>query len=109
MEARSRLSTRCAASSKPASARAASANTIQVLRLHEDFPARQVAAAVRDAVKRRLIGFDAVKHLLLARIERRPVHLDLSRYPHLPQLLRRRHAWSETTTPPLLAGGAGHG
>ena len=29
---------------------------IQVLRLHEDFPARQVAAAVRDAVKRRLIG-----------------------------------------------------
>ena len=45
---------------------------IQVLRLHEDFPERQVAAAVRDAVKRRLIGFDAVKHLLLARIERRP-------------------------------------
>ena len=42
---------------------------IQVLRLHEDFPERQVAAAVRDAVKRRLIGFDAVKHLLLARIE----------------------------------------
>ena len=40
---------------------------------------------MRDAVKRRLIGFDAVKHLLLARIERRPVHLDLSRYPHLPQ------------------------
>ena len=58
---------------------------IRVLRLHEDFPERQVAAAVRDAVKRRLIGFDAVKHLLLARIERRPVHLDLSRYPHLPR------------------------
>ena len=33
---------------------------IQVLRLHEDFPEPQVAAAVRDAVKRRLIGFDAV-------------------------------------------------
>ena len=29
---------------------------IQVLRLHEDFPERQVAAAVRDAVKRRLIA-----------------------------------------------------
>ena len=56
----------------------------QVLHLHEDFPERQVAAAVRDAVKRRLIGFDAVKHLLLARIERRPGHLDLARYPHLP-------------------------
>lgn len=58
---------------------------IQVLRLLEDFPEAQVAAAVRDAVRRRLIGFDAVKHLLLARIERRPAHLDLSRYPHLPQ------------------------
>ena len=31
-----------------------------------------VTAAVRDAVKRRLIGFDAVKHLLQARIEKRP-------------------------------------
>ena len=80
---------------------------IQVLRLHEDFPERQVAAAVRDAVKRRLIGFDAVKHLLLARIERRPVHLDLSRYPHLPQpfVAATRSAGYAT----LLAGGAGHG
>ena len=44
-----------------------------------------MTAAVHDSVKRRLIGFDAVKHLLLVRIERRPVDLDLSRYPHLPQ------------------------
>ena len=58
---------------------------IQTLRLLEDFPERQVTAAVQDAVKRRLIGFDAVKHLLLARIEKRPVRLDLTRYPHLPQ------------------------
>ena len=58
---------------------------IQVLRLLEDFPELQVTVAVREAVKRRLVGFDAVKHLLLARIERRPAHLDLSRYPHLPQ------------------------
>ena len=56
-----------------------------MLRLLEDFPERRVTAAVRDAVKRRLTGFDAVKHLLLARIERRPAHLDLSRYPHLPR------------------------
>ena len=47
---------------------------IQVLRLLEDFPERQVTEAVRDAVKRRVIGFDAVKHLLLARIEKRPAH-----------------------------------
>ena len=80
---------------------------IQVLRLHEDFPERQVAAAVRDAVKRRLIGFDAVKHLLLARIERRPAHLDLSRYPHLsrPFVAATRSADYAT----LLAGRAGHG
>ena len=57
---------------------------IQTLRLLEDFPERQVTAAVQEAVARRLVGFDAVKHLLLARIEKRPAHLDLSRYPHLP-------------------------
>ena len=78
---------------------------IQVLRLHEDFPERQVTVAVRDAVKRRLIGFDAVKHLLLARIERRPVHLDLSRYPHLPQPFVAATRSADYAT--LLA--AGHG
>ena len=60
-----------------------------------------------DAVKRRLIGFDAVKHLLLARIERRPVHLDLSRYPHLPQPFVAATRSADYAT--LLAGGAGHG
>ena len=30
------------------------------------------------------ISFDAVKHLLLCRIERRPPRLDLENYPHLP-------------------------
>jgi hypothetical protein len=30
------------------------------------------------------ISFDAVKHLLLCRIERRPARLDLENYPHLP-------------------------
>ena len=80
---------------------------IQVLRLHEDFPEPQVAAAVRDAVKRRLIGFDAVKHLLLARIERRPVHLDLARYPHLPQPFVAATRSADYAS--LLAGGADHG
>ena len=65
---------------------------IQVLRLHEDFPERQVAAAVRDAVKRRLIGFDAVKHLLLARIERRPVPSRPGALSAPAPALRRRHA-----------------
>ena len=31
-----------------------------------------------------MIGFDAVKHLTLCRIEHRPPQLDLAQYPHLP-------------------------
>ena len=80
---------------------------IQVLRLLEDFPEILVTAAVQDAVKRRLIGFDAVKHLLLARIEKRPAHLDLSRYPHLPQPFVAATRSADYAT--LLAAGAGHG
>lgn len=80
---------------------------IQVLRLLEDFPEHQVTAAVRDAVQRRLLGFDAVKHLLLARIERRPAHLDLSRYPHLPQPFVAATRIADYAT--LLAGGVARG
>ena len=32
-----------------------------------------------------LVGYDAVKHLLLCRIERRPPRLDLDVYPYLPR------------------------
>ena len=31
------------------------------------------------------IGFDAIKHLVLCRIEHRPPRLDLTFYPYLPQ------------------------
>ena len=80
---------------------------IQTLRLLEDFPERQVTAAVRDAVARRLVGFDAVKHLLLARIEKRPARLDLTRYPHLPQPFVAATRAGDYAS--LLAGGAAHG
>ena len=80
---------------------------IQTLRLLEDFPERQVTAAVQEAVARRLVGFDAVKHLLLARIERRPAHLDLTRYPHLPQPFVAATRAGDYAS--LLAGGAGRG
>ena len=56
---------------------------VQVLRLMEVFRADEVAAAVRDAIARGAIGFDAVKHL--CRIERRPPCLDMTVYPYLPQ------------------------
>jgi hypothetical protein len=45
---------------------------VQVLRLMKVFRADEVAAAVRAAIARGAIGFDAVKHLVLCRIERRP-------------------------------------
>jgi hypothetical protein len=59
---------------------------VQVLRLMEVFSADEVAAAVRNAIARGAIGFDAVKHLVLCRIERRPPRLDMTVYPYLPQV-----------------------
>jgi len=57
---------------------------VQVLRLMETFQFQEVLGAVRDALRLGAIGFDAVKHLVLCRIERRPPRLDLQLYPYLP-------------------------
>ena len=59
---------------------------IQVLRLLEAIPMQIVAVAVTEAIRLGAIGFDAVKQLALARIERRPARLDLAAYPHLPKM-----------------------
>ena len=59
---------------------------VQVLRLLEAFPPEEVHAAVREALRLGAIGFDAVKHLVLCRIERRPPRLDLEAYPYLPRV-----------------------
>jgi transposase len=58
---------------------------VQVLRLLETFAIGDVAAAVRDAIQRGAVGFDAIKHLVLCRIERRPPRLDMTVYPYLPK------------------------
>ena len=58
---------------------------VQVLRLMESFPLADVEAAVGEALRLGAIGVDAVKHLLLCRIERRPPRLDLELYPYLPR------------------------
>ena len=58
---------------------------VQVLRLMENFRPADVEAAVRHALRLGAIGVDAVKHLLLCRIERRPPRLDLELYPYLPR------------------------
>jgi len=57
---------------------------IQVLRLMEVFPETLVADAALDAIQLGAIGFDAVKQLVIAKIERRPANLDLCDYPYLP-------------------------
>ena len=57
---------------------------IQVLRLLETFAVEEVSAAVEDALRLGAISFDAVRHLLLCRIERRPPRLNLDQWPHLP-------------------------
>ena len=59
---------------------------VQVLRLLETFSQQEVAAAARDAIRLGALSFDAVKHLLLCRLEGRPPRLDLELYPYLPRV-----------------------
>ncbi len=58
---------------------------VQVLRLLETFSMGDVEAGIVSALERGTIGFDAVKHLMLCRIERRPPRLDMTVYPYLPK------------------------
>jgi len=58
---------------------------IQVLRLLEALPLDIVTGAVTQAIQIGAVGFDAIKLIALARIERRPARLDLAAYPHLPR------------------------
>jgi hypothetical protein len=74
LEARLSQKNRCAAGKR---------EYVQVLRLIETFPLATVHGAVRDALQLGAISYDAVKHLALCRIEKRPARLDLACYPHL--------------------------
>jgi len=76
---------------------------VQVLRLLERFEVDALHLAIKDALRMGAISFDAIKHLVLCRVERRPPRLDLDVYPFLPRT-------SITTTSAasymsLLAGG----
>jgi Mu transposase-like protein len=57
---------------------------IQALRLMEIFPESIVAAATMNAIHLGAISFDAVKQLVIAKVERKPARLDLDDYPYLP-------------------------
>jgi hypothetical protein len=56
---------------------------VQVLRLLETFDLSELTLAIEDALRLGTISFDAVRHLLFCRIERRPPQLDMQNYPHL--------------------------
>ena len=58
---------------------------VQVLRLLETFEMGDLQVAVKNALRMGAIGFDAVKHLVLCQIEKRPPKLDLDVYPYLPK------------------------
>ena len=59
---------------------------VQVLRLLESFKLEEVHTAVKDALRLEALSFDAVKHLVLCRLEGRPPRLDLELYPYLPRV-----------------------
>ena len=69
-----------------------------MLRLIESFSLDDVRAAISEALERGVIGFDAVKHLVLCRIEKRPPRLNLLAHPYLPR------AEVATTSGPLVHG-----
>ncbi len=63
---------------------------IQVLRLMEVFLDTIVTAAALDAIRIGAISFDAVKQLVIARVERKTANLDLTFYPICPPPMSRR-------------------
>ena len=77
---------------------------VQVLRLLETFDLEVLHGPVKDALRLGAIGYDAVKHLVRCRIERRPAKLDLDIYPYLPRANVATTAAASYTS--LLGGGA---
>ena len=51
----------------------------------ETFEMDIVQGAIQLAIDMGAIGYDAVKHLVLCRVEKRPPRLDLDFYPYLPK------------------------
>ncbi len=77
---------------------------VQILRLLESFDLDDLHVAVKNALRMGTIGFDAVKHLVLCQVEKRPPRLDLDVYPYLPRA--NVAATSAASYMCLMAGGA---
>ena len=78
---------------------------VQVLRLLETFDIDDLHAAVKKALQLGAVGFDAVKHLVLCQVEKRPPKLDLDVYPYLPRAQCRDHVGGQLHVPAV--GGCG--
>ncbi len=78
--------------------------TKRVRILLENFSLEEVQSAARDALRLGALSFDAVKHLVLYRLEGRPLRLDLELYPYLPRV--RVNTTSARDYMPLLSGRA---
>jgi len=55
------------------------------LLLLETFDMAVLNVAGKNALRMGAIGFEAVKHLVLCQVEKRPPKLDLDVYPYLPK------------------------
>ena len=64
---------------------------VQILRLLETSSQQEVHTAIRDAIRLGALSLDAVKHLVLCRLEGRPPRMDLELYPYLPRVRGQRH------------------
>ena len=58
---------------------------VQVLRLLETFKLADLDVAVKIALRTGAVGFDAIKHLVLCQVEKRPPRLDLDVNLYLPR------------------------
>ena len=57
---------------------------VHVLRLPEHYEKNVLYAATKDALQMGAISFNAIKHLVLCRVERRQPRLDSDLHPFLP-------------------------
>ena len=81
-----RSSAHCAVCWSPGWADGASGSMYRCSGCLRSFRMGEVQSAVKDALRLGAISFDAVKHLVLCRLEGRPPRLDLELYPYLPRV-----------------------
>ena len=69
---------------RPGRAKRVNESTCRFCAFWNNYELYVLHSAVKDALQIGAVSFDAIKHLLLCRVERRPPRLDLDVYPFLP-------------------------